>query len=114
MSLLGGGVHLTNVISNVATRYLYLGWACGALGWSRCQGKGSSDQDQPAKSSTKLGHKVLMKMYNWPRVSLPAVVPHLAKRHLLGVGVCLTKGQPDLKQFQTWSLNVTTGVCGYN
>ena len=45
---------------------------------------------QPACSSTTLGQEA----------------------SVLGGRVCLTKGQPDLKQFQTWSLDVTTGVGG--
>ena len=69
-------------------------------------------QGVPNLCSTKLGQKrSLQGVYIWPEVSLLAVVPHLAKRCLY-LKVCLTKGQPDLKQFQTWSLDFATGEMG--
>ena len=91
------------------------------------QGSINLTKGQPTKSSNTLGHEMsLSGGYIWLKVSLPKVVPHLAMRchyqegtsdqrsacqssttlgHemplvVVGIGVSLTKGQPDPKIWQ--------------
>ena len=61
MSLPGGGVHLTKLVPNLATRCFYQGWG-GGMGQGAGAGTGEGvgvhlTKDQQVQSSTKLGHE---------------------------------------------------------
>ena len=60
-------------------------------------------------NSSKLGQEMsLLGGTSDQRSAWPEIVPNLATQ-CLNLGVHLTVGQPDLKQFQTWSQDVAPG-----